>query len=152
MALIKCPECGKEISNEAKACPHCGKPMPKTKSKPLYKYGLFWIIMGLLLFFTAMIVAFVVNYNKGVQEFRQSDAYKELQEIIDESERISSRAESRLEELNGAQSQLDRYTTAHIFRGVRFSAQIIGNLLIFTTRCSIIIIEIYRWRVYGNLV
>lgn len=24
MALIKCPECGKEVSNNAKACPNCG--------------------------------------------------------------------------------------------------------------------------------
>ena len=24
MALINCPECGKEISNMAKTCPHCG--------------------------------------------------------------------------------------------------------------------------------
>jgi len=24
MALIKCSECGKEISNSAKSCPHCG--------------------------------------------------------------------------------------------------------------------------------
>lgn len=27
MALITCPECGKEISDCAAACPHCGKPM-----------------------------------------------------------------------------------------------------------------------------
>lgn len=27
MALIKCPECGKEISDKAPACPHCGYPM-----------------------------------------------------------------------------------------------------------------------------
>jgi len=26
MALIKCPECGKEISSAAVACPHCGMP------------------------------------------------------------------------------------------------------------------------------
>lgn len=26
MALIKCPECGKEISDKAVACPHCGCP------------------------------------------------------------------------------------------------------------------------------
>ena len=26
MALIKCPECGKEISDKAKACPNCGCP------------------------------------------------------------------------------------------------------------------------------
>lgn len=27
MALIKCPECGKEISDKAKACPNCECPM-----------------------------------------------------------------------------------------------------------------------------
>ncbi len=27
MALIKCPECGKEISDKATACPNCGMPL-----------------------------------------------------------------------------------------------------------------------------
>jgi len=27
MALIKCPECGKEVSDTAKACPNCGAPI-----------------------------------------------------------------------------------------------------------------------------
>ena len=27
MALIKCPECGKEISDKATACPNCGYPI-----------------------------------------------------------------------------------------------------------------------------
>ena len=27
MALISCPECGKEISDKAVACPHSGNPM-----------------------------------------------------------------------------------------------------------------------------
>lgn len=27
MALITCPECGKEISSDAQNCPHCGKPL-----------------------------------------------------------------------------------------------------------------------------
>ena len=31
MALIKCPECGKEISNKAKMCIHCGYPMDEYK-------------------------------------------------------------------------------------------------------------------------
>ena len=29
MALIKCPECGKEISSNAVTCPNCGNPVPK---------------------------------------------------------------------------------------------------------------------------
>lgn len=32
MALIKCPECGKEISDRAKACIHCGFPLDELRS------------------------------------------------------------------------------------------------------------------------
>ena len=42
MALIKCPECGNDVSTSADACPHCGFPMknkqpdePKEYAKPL---------------------------------------------------------------------------------------------------------------------
>ena len=31
MALIKCVECGKEISDKAKNCVHCGYPIYKHK-------------------------------------------------------------------------------------------------------------------------
>lgn len=31
MALIKCQECGKEISNKANTCPNCGCPIEKEK-------------------------------------------------------------------------------------------------------------------------
>lgn len=31
MALIKCPECGKEVSNKALACIHCGYPLEAKK-------------------------------------------------------------------------------------------------------------------------
>lgn len=27
MALIKCPGCQKDVSSNAKACPHCGEPI-----------------------------------------------------------------------------------------------------------------------------
>lgn len=33
MALIKCPECGKEISDKAKACPKCGCPIDDKEDK-----------------------------------------------------------------------------------------------------------------------
>jgi uncharacterized membrane protein HdeD (DUF308 family) len=32
MALIKCSECGKEISDKALACPNCGNPVHDTES------------------------------------------------------------------------------------------------------------------------
>lgn len=33
MALINCPECGKQISNQAKNCPECGCPINEEKPK-----------------------------------------------------------------------------------------------------------------------
>jgi hypothetical protein len=33
MALIECPECGKEISDKASACPHCGAPQKPKEQK-----------------------------------------------------------------------------------------------------------------------
>lgn len=39
MALIKCPECGKEISDKASFCPGCGCPMEPKKEKEQNIYG-----------------------------------------------------------------------------------------------------------------
>ena len=34
MALIRCPECGREISSHAPACPHCGYPLQAGSPSP----------------------------------------------------------------------------------------------------------------------
>jgi hypothetical protein len=33
MALVKCPECGKDVSTNAAACPHCGCPVAKSTQR-----------------------------------------------------------------------------------------------------------------------
>lgn len=33
MTLIKCPECGKDISDKSNSCPHCGYPTPKKEEE-----------------------------------------------------------------------------------------------------------------------
>ena len=38
MAMTKCPECGKEVSDTAKTCPHCGHELPQ---KPNVVAGIF---------------------------------------------------------------------------------------------------------------
>ena len=40
MALIKCPECGKDISNKAKACIHCGFPLTDEETNEAASEGL----------------------------------------------------------------------------------------------------------------
>ena len=37
MSLVKCPECGREISDKATACPHCGFPIAVNKSNAVSK-------------------------------------------------------------------------------------------------------------------
>ena len=46
MALIKCPECGKEISSLAKSCPNCGCPIEKMKTSGTVKIKLPNIELG----------------------------------------------------------------------------------------------------------
>ncbi len=49
--LINCPACGKEISIEAKKCPHCGHPQRKKKKKTPIIIGIFVIIfLGVLIY------------------------------------------------------------------------------------------------------
>lgn len=35
MALVKCPRCGKEISDQAEKCPNCGLVVKRQKSKKM---------------------------------------------------------------------------------------------------------------------
>lgn len=35
MALVRCPECGKAVSEHAKACPNCGYPIARKDSTPI---------------------------------------------------------------------------------------------------------------------
>lgn len=42
MAMIKCKGCSKEISSNAKVCPHCGEPAPKKTSLAV------WLVVGVL--------------------------------------------------------------------------------------------------------
>ena len=53
MALITCPECGKEISDCASACPHCGKPMMQYYVEPAKEkrggHGCLWTVLVVVL-------------------------------------------------------------------------------------------------------
>lgn len=40
MPLIKCPECGKEVSNKAHACPHCGFPIEEMAVEEVTKQSI----------------------------------------------------------------------------------------------------------------
>ncbi len=50
MALVKCKECGKEISNKAAECPYCGCLEPASKPWSWKKATLIGIIIVILMF------------------------------------------------------------------------------------------------------
>jgi RNA polymerase subunit RPABC4/transcription elongation factor Spt4 len=44
MALIACRECGREVSNWARMCPHCGLPSPGTWGVWRYSWSLILVV------------------------------------------------------------------------------------------------------------
>ncbi len=55
MALIKCEECGKEISEEARTCPNCGAKL-KTNRNNILKQWWFWFIIVIIIIVTVLII------------------------------------------------------------------------------------------------
>jgi len=59
MALIKCSECGKEISDKASTCPHCGNPINQSKvlvqmdtaPQKRRQYKIYYLISSVMFFF-----------------------------------------------------------------------------------------------------
>ena len=63
MALKSCPECDASISDKTRACPQCGAPqhLPGDRFKYLC-YGIFLLVVGLLLFFFVAVPLLVATY------------------------------------------------------------------------------------------
>ena len=61
MALIKCPECGKEISDKAKKCIHCGS--ITYEKKIVNKNNGFIFILGILICLLGILFPIQLNLN-----------------------------------------------------------------------------------------
>lgn len=77
MPLISCPDCGKEVSDQARACPNCARPIVTftpiqrevAKNVAGMTSGCFWMIVGILtlillpILVPIIVVIIVVPYN-----------------------------------------------------------------------------------------
>lgn len=77
MALIKCPECEKEISDKATSCPNCGCPLQgrainivaKVNEKGYWSAGRLAIgIISIVLFFFIMLQSCAAGLNNAIEE------------------------------------------------------------------------------------
>lgn len=79
MAMIKCPECGNEISDKAKKCIHCGA---KTKNK---ENKLPIIICGCIIFVLVIaIIALVITLNTGDNSTSSNKGNSKINENVEE--------------------------------------------------------------------
>ncbi len=67
MALLKCAECGKNVSSEAKKCPSCGAKvrLPKKPTSPILKFALLGI--------AAMAIVIMYMSGQASKEIAQAD-------------------------------------------------------------------------------
>lgn len=92
MALIKCGDCGKSISDSAEACPFCGKPMAsasvdvnkelnkKENKLIIAKRVKIFLIIGFVIILLAIPSFFIIQY---VQQKGRSDKFNsDLKEIL----------------------------------------------------------------------
>lgn len=72
MALIKCKECNKEISDNASQCPHCGYIYKKRNSKK-EKSMAFRVIIPIIVAIAVFIVGIVlfIAIDKGIQKIKE---------------------------------------------------------------------------------
>ena len=70
MAMIKCRECGKDISDMAKACPHCGVPTNpraermKEVGSGLQNFGAGCSSIGTVLIVIVIIIILIALFSK----------------------------------------------------------------------------------------
>lgn len=83
MALINCPECQKEISNEAKTCPNCGFDLHREEKANIKKTVL--SIIGIIIAIILIVVIYdacTVSPEEASEKLRQQK--EEVQRIQDE--------------------------------------------------------------------
>lgn len=92
MALIKCPECGKEISSSAMSCPNCGHPMASSKQNlPKKKEKKKGSCLSKILFFIIFLI--LVGVGIGALSDSESDTDAPTVSQKTETEKIIQYAE-----------------------------------------------------------
>lgn len=110
--LIKCPECGKEISSKAKKCVHCGYPFKKMLNKKgqfyvpknIYKICVTSVILLIVAVIVYINISKRIEYNSAIKLY-ESGNYEQAYEYFSSSNYKNSKeyfektAEKYVEEL-----------------------------------------------------
>lgn len=91
MAIINCPECGHEVSDQAKSCPSCGVSIKKFNDKFVRTKAIILAIV-IVTIITSIISIYVHWQSEKIQEqyredFWNSDTGHEISKIQEDIER-----------------------------------------------------------------
>lgn len=91
MALIKCPECGRKVSDKREICPNCGMPIKEIIQKPEKKHRKTWIkyvIFVILLLILGGITYYSTSYRlkraQEIQEKKDEEIYNTVVQNIED--------------------------------------------------------------------
>ncbi|MCF8088971.1 MAG: hypothetical protein K9L23_13045 [Desulfotignum sp.] len=101
--LVKCKTCEKEISTDAKSCPHCGDPDPTSENKKTLKscLGCFAVlVIGSMIFSTIMVL---IDENKN----KTSSSEKEIPQGSEKIAELPLDAKEFINNFNESMKTLD---------------------------------------------
>lgn len=98
MALIKCPECGKEISDQASSCPNCGCPISISNNQQPHhtkepKRG--GCLKTILIFF---VICIGVGIVAGIQSKKELDGIQPKKELEESQNNIETESDEDIKE------------------------------------------------------
>lgn len=114
MALIKCPKCGKEISDKATVCPKCGKNFQNkeestvshqnlTNQKFRSKKGKMGVILGIVCMLVLIGVLYFQKANNSENSVKKQKQEKNVTESVKKSEEKASGKDEAASELQEMQ-------------------------------------------------
>lgn len=135
MALIKCPECGKEISDKAGVCPECGYPISQKPSKMRSKKVVYVcctvVVLGLIV--GCVLYINVSNNNKAIEyynqafELYQNDKLTEAKEVLKDisdykdTNNLLEKIENRENEIREEQYVENYYSAVELYQNGNFT-------------------------------
>lgn len=87
MAIVKCPQCGKPISNKARKCPHCGFVLQSVTELRKLKHFLIPVISVCVV---AILAILFYLYSKDTSSSTHSDHNDQNEVIVEEHEEEST--------------------------------------------------------------
>ena len=124
MALVKCPECKKKISETVKNCPNCGYELKmesetkdeKNKISFIGKYKKI-IIIGIILIILVVVACVVFNYFKDKKYTENKKDYPDIEMVRDD---VKKAVQKELEEITLNGEKLDLEYDASKIKEVEF--------------------------------